>query len=505
MKSGLVGTAYTAWSKDLADQRCVNLYLETVETKTGAEPQALFGCPGLTLARTIGSGPVRALHQVGGQLYAVSANEVFRLDANLAPTKIGNMSTSSGLVGIVSNPTQIGFFDSVGAFSWDGTNWETINLPITGPIGAPVYQDGFVVISQPGTFNLWQSNLNDLTTWDPLNFTTEDGNAQPVERLVAFNDQIYVLKQFSFCAYVNAGLNGFVFERLSGVYPLTGLIAPSSVAVVANTLLWIGQYENGEPCVYQTRAYDPERASTYAIESTMAGYPTVSDAIGFSYTQAGHSFYVLTFPTGGETWVLDLTESRKIGAPAWHQRAGFSNGQFTRYAANCSTQFNGSTYVGDYSSGNIYKLDRNNFTDNNQTRKWLRSWRPDGPTAFKTNTLNYLDIQMETGFGVPLNINSDPILDEYGNPILDEYGNEIVAEDSVVGQPNPQVVLRQSFDGGSTWTAEMFRSAGALGQTNWDVRFNRLGSTRRGMNNDRVLELSSTDAFMVALLGAEIG
>ena len=43
------------------------------------------------------------------------------------------------------------------------------------------------------------------------------------------------------------------------------------------------------------------------------------------------------------------------------------------------------------------------------------------------------------------------------------------------------------------------------GQLNIDVKFTRLGATKRGLNSDRTFELSSTDVFFPGLLGAEIG
>ena len=61
---------------------------------------------------------------------------------------------------------------------------------------------------------------------------------------------------------------------------------------------------------------------------------TIADAIAFAYQQEGHVFYVLTFPTGDATWVLDLTTTEKIGYPVWHQRAAFGNGVFSRWWAN---------------------------------------------------------------------------------------------------------------------------------------------------------------------------
>ena len=69
---------------------------------------------------------------------------------------------------------------------------------------------------------------------------------------------------------------------------------------------------------------------------------------------------------------------------------------------------------------------------------------------------------------------------------------------------NPQAVLRHSDDGGHTWSPERYAGVGKTGETTRRVKFNRMGSTRRNNGLDRIFELSSTDPFPVALLGAEL-
>jgi hypothetical protein len=89
-------------------------------------------------------------------------------------------------------------------------------------------------------------------------------------------------------------------------------------------------------------------------------YATLSDAIGWTYKQQDHVFYVLTFPTANTTWVCDITEDY-----LWHQRAYADiNGNDTRHRGNCSAFANGVVVVGDYANGALYTLDLANFTDN---------------------------------------------------------------------------------------------------------------------------------------------
>ena len=62
---------------------------------------------------------------------------------------------------------------------------------------------------------------------------------------------------------------------------------------------------------------------------------------------------------------------------------------------------------------------------------------------------------------------------------------------------NPQVMLRISNDGGKTWAAETWRSAGRVGEYLARVDWNRLGCARR-----RVFEVSVTDPVAWRVIGA---
>ena len=475
-RSPFLGVAYQARSKSLASQRVINLYLESAEVKPGgaSAPAAFFGCPGLVVQLVLGGGPSRAARTAGNLLYAVSGANVYSLTPSLVPTLLGTLATSSGPAYIVANDTQVGFFDSVGLKVWDGANLNTVTLPYSGPVGMPAYIDTLCLLTQPGTFNIWQCDSNDLTTWNPLSFTTEDGNAEFVIGLAALHDQVVVFKQYSTCFYVNEGNPGFAFGRLTGVYPVTGCVNATSIAVLNEKVLWLGQNKNENAKVYVLEGYQPQEISTYAIENSINAYSTYQDAYALAYGQDGHPFYVLNFPSGNQTWVLDLKETGLLKTPVWHERAAFQSGLFGLYAGSTAVQFNGQVYMGDYRNGNLYRLDLDNFQDAGQTRKWLRSWRATVVPSMATEKCNYLDIQCGTGIHVPIGT-------------------------------NPQIVLRQSFDRGYNWSAERYGAIGKTGETMNDIRFTRLGATNRGLNSDRIFELSSTDNFKPAFMASEVG
>jgi hypothetical protein len=245
------------------------------------------------------------------------------------------------------------------------------------------------------------------------------------------------------------------------------------LAIVGENLCWLGQTRSGRGVVIQSQGHQVRRISTHAVEDAIRRYVTMDDAIGYTYQQDGHEFFVLTFPNGDATWVYDVTESAIAETPMWHERASFANGQFHRHWAQNHANFAGKNIVGDYRNGNLYAFNLEKLTDNGTARKWLRSWRALPKPSEQPVRFNSLRIDMQTGIGV-------------------------------APADNPQVILRWSDDGGHTFSNEHMVAAGKTGETARRVLFRRLGATRRNTGLDRIFELSGTDQFPVAIVGAEL-
>lgn len=489
MRTPIFGPLSISRSRNLADQQLINLFPEVVETKTGKEIGALYSTPGLTLWQTLPTGPVRMLYQMsnsqaGDQLYAIGGNDLYRVDgSNIALITRGPSIAAQGIefspapVRALDDGRRLTLWlpnvsyihDTISPFS----NIDSLSLPFA-PGGAVTFQDGFGLASQFNSFVFWQSNQLDISTWDALSFASADSVPDNIMALAMVHREIFVIKQTHTEAWVNAGNAGFAFSRLEGVHLEVGCAAPHTVAPLGEGLAWLSRNQQGQGIVIHLKGYAPVPISTQAMTYEISQYPTISDAIAYSHQQSGHQYYVISFPSGDETWVYDYTTSVATGVPMWHKRLAFSEGSFSRHwGARGLSLGDGSVIVGDYRNGNIYKLDERALTDAGQSRKWVRSWRAlpkptDSPTRFSS-----LRIDMQTGIGLP---------------------------DGTA----PNCVLRYSDDGGHTWSVERIASAGAPGATAQRVMFRRLGSTRRATGLDRIFELSSADQFPVAIIGAEL-
>jgi hypothetical protein len=476
MKTPFLGPAYTARSTNLAFNQAINLQPEFVDSKDGREVAAFYGCPGADLIATIGAGPHRGARvaQANGGLYVVSGNSLYSVGSTFGTNQnlLGTLGTSTGPVSMIDGATQLLIADgttSVYVRDFSALTFTTVTLPFN--VTTLFYQDGFFLANEAGTKQWAQSNLNDGTTWNALNFSAADGQPDPIVGGIDINREAWLMKANGIEVWYNAGNVGFAFARIPGVYMEQGCAAAFSIVKYVTGPIWLGSGERGAGIVWMAEGYRVQRISTHAIETAIAGYSTISDAQAWIYEDSGHTYYVLAFPTGNATWVCDLTEP---GHP-WHQRAYFSNGAFSRHRMNSYAFAYGREVFGDYQNGNLYAFDLNTYTDAGQTRKWLRSWRalPPNKAAEKPVAYHRLAIRGETGISTPAGT-------------------------------NPQVMLRWSDDGGHTYSPTFQQPMGVTGATALEVQFISLGSTTRETGLDRLFELSGTDPVKVAWIGADL-
>jgi hypothetical protein len=204
--------------------------------------------------------------------------------------------------------------------------------------------------------------------------------------------------------------------------------------------------------------------SNFAIQNAINGYRSISDAIGDSYDDRGHTFYLLYFPQGNITWTWDAQ------VPGFHKRGTWitEDNEYIAWRPIHHAFAWGEHRMLDRETASVYRLSSDYLTDVDD-REIRRVRRAPG-IVNKNERLFYshFELYMESGLGTS------------------------------TGQgANPQVMLRHSNDGGFNWSNERWESAGAIGQYGKRVEWHRLGSGRR-----RVFEVVMTDPIPWRLMGA---
>lgn len=503
MKTPILGASYVARSVNAADNRMVNLFPEIVPDG-GKEAAWLQRAPGLTLLATLPQGPIRGLWTFNNLAYAVAGEKFYQIDTNWTYVEKGTVA-GTGPVSMVDNGTQIFIACNGPSYIYNSLTDQFAEITDPDFAGAVTvgYIDGYFVFNEPNSQKFWVTSLLDGTSIDPLDFASAEGSPDNLAALIVDHKEIWLFGQNSVEVWYDAGNPNFPLAPIQGAFNEIGCIAPYSVAKLDNGVFWLGADARGRGIVYRSEGYTGKRISTHAVEWQIQLYHNLADAVGYTYQQDGHSFYVLNFPSANTTWVYD------VATQAWHERAAWEDYNFIRHRGNCQMSFNNEIVIGDYENSNLYAFDLDNYTDNNTTQKWLRSWRalPTGQNDLTRTTQHSLQLDCETGVGLNgpdyTYLEGLYLTTEDSNKLITESGDYIIAE---AGVPDvgviPQVMLRWSDDGGHTWSNEHWKSMGKLGQFGYRTIWRRLGMTLK--IRDRVYEISGTDPVKIAIMGAEL-
>lgn len=473
MKIALTQGAYEARSILADAQKCINLYAET-NPKDSPFPFTLYPTPGLEYLTTCPVvGPVRASYTASnGNFYVVVGTRVYTVSSSYVWTYLGSLTTSTGFVSMIDNTLAVVIVDG-------SPNGSAIKLSTNafGAISATNffgsnrvdYIDTYLLFNRPGTNQFYFTYSNATyemliggTAFDPLDIAAKNGGNDNIVGVAVMHREIWLIGAKTSEVWFDAGATDFAFQAMPGAFVEHGCTAVGSIAKYDLALYWLGQDAAGANVVFEGAQYRVKRVSTHAIEREIATYPSTQDALGFTYLQEGHIFYVLTFPSANVTWVYDIAETK------WHKRCwSDEDGNLNRWRANCFAPFNNQLVVGDFENGNLYGLNLDLYLDNGDPIVRVRSF----PHVTEENDRlvhKNLILAMEVG-------------DEMDTSTNDEF----------------QVSLRWSDNAGRSYGEAVQQSLGATGQYLTSIQYNRLGLAR-----DRVYEASWSAPMKTAIQGA---
>ena len=494
---GFYGGDNTAPDPTQNRQLCINYYAH-VDPQNAKETVALLGCPGLTqLSAAAGGGapgfssnitqwpkpysgtnlPVRGCWPLpGGQqalvvigLYCYLANNVFQL------TQVGTLSTQAGPVCIRDN--NIGGY----AVLVDGPYGYLYNIAtqvftqITDPafLGADTvaYIDGWWIFNQPGTQTFYTNFPQYGTGFSGSYFALKDAASDNLMAVFESKESLWLVGEKTTEVWYDAGGQYFPFQRLVGTLMQFGTKATASVARFSaggqDGLIMFGRSDRGENVIIRTQGFAGEVVSTPAFGDEVATYSVTSDAIGYTYQEDTHEFYVLTFPTADVTWCYDAQSG------LLHKRLSYDpySQKFNRHRSNCYMNFQGKRVVGDYQCGSLHWLTRTSFTD--------AGW----PLLAKRRSPHIWDKgQRGRVFMASLQVDFTP-----------GVGNA-----SGLGA-NPQAALTISRDGGNTFGMKWPAPIGQIGQYK-----NRTMWRKLGFGRDNVVDIEIIDPVSRDIVGVTI-
>lgn len=463
----LLGGAYAAESLIAGAQRCVNLYPE-INPEGNENPVTHYPTPGLVEWGTAPhAGQVRGVYFASNrELFTVIGANVYSVAVTGIKTLKGTLTTSSGPVSMADNKIELVIVDGT-PFAFQvvlATGvWSAISDPAFYGADQVEYVDSFFIYNRPNTNQFYVGPSNGVTPLDPLYIASKEAKSDRLATLMVNHRELWLIGEQTTEVWFNAGAVAFPFNIISGLFIEHGTVAHHSPASHDISIYMLGQNKEGGRFAMTLTQQAPKRISTHAIEAEWLRYSRVDDAVGFTYMDRGHPFYVLTFPTADKTWVYDIATRQ------WHERVTIdSNGDEHRWIANCACQAYGAVVLGDHSNGKLYRLSPDVFTENGQPVIRIRSF----PHMFKGGGLvEYTEFMADVEVGAQGVGNGD------------------------------EIFLRLSDDRGRTWHGPLGAPIGPAG--NYSVRPMWAGGL--GTSAFRTFELSWSVNARVALNGAFVG
>jgi len=491
---------YVSDALPISNQRCVNYYPNVPQSNT-VTADNLFLTPGLVeLVEASASGVIRGSHVMAGIPYFVVGASLYRL--NLAIVSEAEVFTVDNLgvidgqdrVYIADNGTQLCVV-AVPDASTVGVTYIFTESPDTlvvitdvnfdGPAASVVFVDGFFVFHKSDGKKFFNSPLNNgLGPYDPLDFSSAEGDPDQIRALPVLRNQLYVIGSETTEIFRNIGRAPSPFQRMGGGFIDVGVVAPQSVAIFAGSIAFVGAGVSESPAVWTIIGGGKKKISTTAIDNELSKLTEdeAQNIFSWVYSESGAFFYGITLPD--TCFVFDATNQR------WHERQSTKGTDITQYRAGSMVQAYGRILVGDLQSGIIGALDENVYLEYNRLIRRLVTSKPfdnQGDPLF----VAAIEAVVESGVGL-------------ANDVIVSTGTTAAGDDiEAIGGSDPQITLSWSDDGGRTFVGFLSRSMGKLGAYNQRSIWRRLGRFPRS----RVLAfgVASPTKSTIIKIEADIG
>ena len=440
-----------ARSSKIATATLTNLYASKAPNSAKA-PAALYGTPGTALWKDMGS-PVRGMGVHDGRLIVVTEDGISELNADATVNRSITPQTK------IATRADVASMGTAACVVGGGRVWIITELGITDktlrtdyphaphsvyPANRVAVLDNYFILNREGTGQFYftgplvtEYNQN----FEALDFATAEGAPDDTLAVLADHRELWLFGEHTVEVWYNAGGED-PFQRIQGAFIEHGCASPWVPAKEDNTVYWL----TDDGIVMSALNYSPMRISTDEVEAELATVQSdFSAALGWTYSEAGHVFYMLT--VGGLTLCFDAATR------LWHKRSHLDLG---RHAGTSYARFASKHLIGT-DEGQVLEMSTSLYADY------------DAPLVSIVDTGNIhagrrkvrmmpFEAEVEAGHGATWS-------------------------------------LAWSDNGGKTYSSWHTATAGAVGDHGARLRWHRLGAAR-----DRRFRLSTSDNAPRALL-----
>lgn len=313
--------------------------------------------PGYAVSTSLGAaGTGRGLFNWLDDIYGVKTTSIYKNGVLLGAVNGGSRYAFTSIMGIpnlfLKNETNAYNYDSgSGLVAVADADYPAITVP------GVAYLDSTCYVMTPDA-EIFGSDINDTTSWDPLNKIV--AQVEPDAGVALAKQLVYVVafKEWSTeIFYDAANATGSPLGAVQGAKVNYGCANAYSVQEINGTLLWMGSNRTAGMSVLRMDNLRAQIISTKPIERLLNDLD-LTTVYSLQYNADGHDLYILTSKIGNLTLVYDLAEN------LWHQWTTHS-GVSENYFPMMSSTFDGQNHLMQHESdGNIYRMDDSYVTDN---------------------------------------------------------------------------------------------------------------------------------------------
>lgn len=239
------------------------------------------------------------------------------------------------------------------------------NFP-TSTTGMFVAMDGYVLIADPITRRVYNSNLNSIVNWTVGNYFTFSEEADIPVTCVKQNNRLLVLGRNSSSFYSNTGnSSGSPFTLIKELTNRIGCNSSSSrpAALVGDSVYWLGRGQGYAICAWTMREFSPEKISSSALDRQLSGGTGAVTALVSAFALNGNEYMLISQNATPRNAFI-------IGKEMQYVEASFLGGETVLASGGLSATVGTPTdsqgvYFVDVSGtdGDLYRMDVNTYQD----------------------------------------------------------------------------------------------------------------------------------------------
>lgn len=405
----------------------VNMDAEPLEDGSKHE-YAVYPAPGLVLLHALGAGPFRGALSTAQGLYVCAGRTLYLIRPTGGVVVIGGVP-GDGIVTIEQNSLADPDIVVVGGGSVFVQNSKGYSRLVTDAMPAPIsvaFVGGrFLFGVADGRFFYTRVNSTEI---DGDAFYNAEGKPDGLIRAYVRRREVWLFGTLTLEVWSITGDELDPFTPLGGGARPYGCLSAAAVAEIDDRIFWIDQ----DYAVRMAQGYDGTPISTAYVTRVIKAEPDKTGITASVSTVDDTDFYEIS----GSTFTLRY--NLKTGR--WTDRV---TGQLARWVGHGSVRDGDDTIVGDYRSGNLYRVDKAATSDG------------DEPIYCRLVS---------------------PCISAFPSPVV-IYSLHVDVEPRALAV-EPKMQLRMSYDGGKSFQGSIAKKIGKVGGRNRAI-WRKLGPVER--------------------------